>query len=126
MSEHNDQAAVFAWAALQEGRRPDLKLLYAIPNGAKLPWRRNQKGQRYSSEAMKLKAEGLRSGVPDTCLPVARKGFHGLYIEMKHGRNKPSDNQAWWMDQLTQQGYLAVACWGPQEAIDTLCEYLDL
>jgi hypothetical protein len=31
----------------------------------------------------KLKAEGVRAGVADLCLPAARRGYHGLYIEMK-------------------------------------------
>ncbi len=71
-----------------------------------------------------MKAEGLNSGVPDLCLPVARKGYNGLYIELKYGRNQPSERQVFWLDRLAAEGYLAVVCWGANEAIDTITEYL--
>jgi hypothetical protein len=116
MGEHDEQAAVITWATVMSGAYPELALLYAIPNGAALAgkhraWR-------------KLEAEGAKSGVPDLCLPVARHGYHGLYIELKFGSNKPSDKQAAWLDRLTEQGYLAVACWGADEAIETIGDYL--
>lgn len=126
MSEHAEQAAIFEWAQLLESRHPELSLLFAVPNGAKLPWRKNKAGQRYSPEAIRLKQEGLRPGVPDMCLPVARRGYYGLFIELKTGRNKPSDYQTWWLDRLAEQGYLACACWGAGEAIETISEYLEI
>jgi hypothetical protein len=125
-NEHEEQAAVVAWASNNEWLMPDLALLYAVPNGARLPWRKGKGGKRYSPEAMKLKAEGLKSGVPDLCLPVARGGYHGLYIEMKRGDNKPTENQTKMLDALAAQGYLAVVCYGHNDAIDTLSEYLQL
>jgi hypothetical protein len=105
---------------------PELRLLHAIPNGAKLPWLRDKRGQRFSPQAFKLKAEGLRSGVPDLCLPAPRKGYHGLYIELKHGDNKPTDDQVWWLDRLSEQGYLALVCWEADEAIEAIGEYLGI
>jgi hypothetical protein len=128
MAEHEEQAAVIQWAALMEGQMPELGLLYAIPNGAKLPYLhkkgRNGKTYRWSPEAEKLKEEGMRAGVPDLCLPVARKGFHGLYLELKYGDNKPSEKQAAYLDALAEQGYLAAVCWGAEECIETITEYL--
>ena len=26
-------------------------------------------------------------------LPVSRGGYHGLFIELKHGKNKPTENK---------------------------------
>lgn len=52
-----------------------------------------------------MRSEGLKSGVPDLCLPVARSGYHGLYIELKAGKNKPTDNQLAWLEVLEAQGY---------------------
>lgn len=124
MSEHDDQAAVIAWASAMQFLHPELCLLFAIPNGARMTWKLDEKGRRYSPGAQRAKQEGLRPGVPDLCLPIPRRGFHGLFIEMKHGRNKPSDVQATFLDALADQGYLAVVCWGPQDAIETIQDYL--
>jgi len=114
MSESSEQIALFQWAVYNEGKLPELKLLYAIPNG----------GKRYKTTAIRLKKEGVRSGVPDLCLPVARQSFHGLYIEMKIDRNKPSENQIWWINQLSRQGYKVKTCWGWVEAKGEIEAYL--
>lgn len=53
-----------------------------------------------------MKAAGVKPGVPDMFLPVAREGCHGLYIELKRrdgGRVSPE--QTAWMDALARQGY---------------------
>lgn len=126
MSEHDEQVKVMQWAGLKEFRYPELGLLHAIPNGAKLPWRRNRNGRRFSPEASKLKAEGLKAGVPDMSLPVARQGYHGLYVELKAGSNQPTDEQVWWLDRLAAQGFLAVVCRGAEDAIETIAEYLGI
>ena len=89
--------------------------MHAIPNG----------GQRNIVVATKLKAEGVKSGVPDVCLPLPRGGYHGLYLELKVGRNKATDNQAWWIDQLECQGYKALVVWGFAGARAAILEYLD-
>ena len=114
MSEHDEQVALFNWAMRQECIYPELELFHAIPNG----------GHRHKATAAKLKAEGVKAGVPDTFLPVARRGFHGLYIEMKFGGNKPTDSQRYWIDNLTDEGYCAVVCNGFMDAKDCLLWYL--
>ena len=71
-------------------------LIFAIPNG----------GQRNVIVAAKLKAEGVLSGVPDLCIPIAKKGYNGLYIELKNGKaGKVSDNQQTIMGKLQNEGY---------------------
>lgn len=59
-------------------------------------------------------------------LPVARGGYHGLYIELKVGSNKATALQKDWIKELTKQGYLAVVCYGWQEAAEQLVNYLEL
>lgn len=81
--------------------------IFAIPNG----------GSRNKIEAINLKRQGVKPGVPDLCIPVPRRCYHGLYIEMKYGNNKASDQQEEWIDLLTANGYLAKVCWGAGEAI---------
>lgn len=125
MSEHDDQARVIAWAELAKGTYPELDLLFSIPNGAKLPWRKDSQGRRYSPEARKLKAEGMRAGVPDLMLAVPRGPYHGLFIELKHDHNKPSEAQTLFMNALTAQGYYAVPVWEWEDAIRLIQNYLE-
>jgi len=115
-SEHEEQKALFYWASVMLHRYPELKLLHAIPNG----------GLRNKVVAAKLKAEGVKPGVPDVCLPIPRGGFHGLYIEMKIIKGyKISDDQDWWAVKLRDQGYKARLCRGCKEAIEVIEKYLD-
>ena len=115
-SEHLEQAALFEWAALMEGRLPHIERMFAVPNG----------GKRNISVARKMKAEGLKPGVPDIFLPVARGGYHGLFIEMKYRTNKPSDLQVKWLDYLASAGYCTAVCWGCDDAIETIQDYYSM
>ena len=116
MSEHSEQVAVIQWKNMLQNRYIELGLLFAVPNG----------GLRNRMVAIKLKAEGVQPGVPDLILPVARKGYHGLVIEMKFGKNKPTLEQIWWLDSLRAQGYLTAICHSADSAIRILCEYLTI
>ncbi len=113
-TEHQEQAALVTWARMTAPRLPELELLHAIPNG----------GWRHPATGKKLNAEGLKRGVPDLCLPVARHGYHGLYIEMKSQKGRVRKEQKWWLDELNDQGYLALACRGFDQAVDVITEYL--
>lgn len=115
MSEHDQQVALFNWAAYSRNRWPELDLLFAIPNG----------GLRNVRVAGKLKAEGVKSGVPDLFLPVSRRQYHGLFIELKFGKNKPSPQQNAWLDRLAGQGYCALAACGWEQAATILENYLE-
>ena len=126
MTEHSEQVTIIEWARRLEAQHPELGLLFAIPNGAKLPYVKDLRGRRYSPQAQKLKAEGLRAGVPDLCLPVPRQGFHGMFIELKVGRNKPSPEQVKYLDTLAEQGYYAAVCWGANEAILEIMAYMGI
>ena len=115
-NEAGAQETLFNWVGYQLGRYPELVLLYHIPNG----------GKRDAKTATNLKRQGVKAGVPDLHLPVARGGYHGLYIELKVGKNKQTDKQKEWQRELTKQGYLAVVCYGWEEAAKGLVEYLEL
>lgn len=114
--EANEQEALFRWARFARCTYPELDLLYHIPNG----------GSRNRLEAANLKRQGVKAGVPDLCLPVARGKYHGLYIEMKYGKNKTSDKQNEWISALTVQGYAAAVCYGWEEAQRLITKYLNL
>ena len=113
--ESAEQEALMDWANRASRKWPELALLYHIPNG----------GSRNEIEAAHLRRQGVKSGVPDLCLPVARGGCHGLYIELKRrqgGRVSPS--QSAWLMALNAQGYAAVVCCGLDEAIEAIEGYL--
>jgi hypothetical protein len=113
--ESQEQATLFEWARLMENRYPELRLMYHIPNG----------GLRNKPVAVTLTAQGVRRGVPDICLPVARHEFHGLYIELKRLKGgKVSQEQADWILLLKEQGYKAEVCYGFADAKNVLEEYL--
>ncbi len=115
-SEATEQERVIEWCGWRERQYPELKLIFHIPNG----------GSRNKLEAANLKRQGVKAGVPDLCLPAARCGFHGLYIEMKYGSNKTTDNQEEWLEALDFQGYKTAVCYGADEAIKVISEYLGI
>jgi hypothetical protein len=116
-TESEEQITLFQWATLQAKKYPELSLMFHIANG----------GSRSKAEAGRFKAEGVKAGVPDICLPVARGNFHGLFIELKRQKNShTSDYQKNWIQSLSEQGYLAVVCKGWFEASETIVRYLDL
>jgi len=114
-TESREQKTLFEWAKLMEGRWPELGLLYHIPN----------EGKRSRTTGARMRAEGLRSGVPDICLPVARGGHHGLYIELKRVKNsRVTKDQLEWISALVAQGYVAAVCRGCDEAISLITDYM--
>jgi hypothetical protein len=87
----------------------------AIPNG----------GYRSAITGARLKAEGVRVGIPDLFLAVPTRQAHGLWIEMKrqHG-GRISDAQKSSMAALEAQGYACTVCRGWAEARRSIVEYL--
>lgn len=122
MSESSHQQALFSWARAAAAARPELGLLYAIPNG----------GARSKATAGRLKAEGVRAGVPDVCLPLPRGAHAALYIELKRpaeaGRaaGRVSPEQRRWRDTLTAAGNLVLIAYGWLEARRFIEHYLAL
>lgn len=91
-------------------------LLFHIPNG----------GSRNMIEAVNLKRQGVKAGVPDLFLPYASKGYHGLFIEMKALRKgaKTSEEQDAWLSILENNGYKCNVCYGEKEALIALEDYI--
>ena len=113
-SEHEEQKTLFEWAAYHARQYPELYLLFAIPNG----------GLRSPKTGARLKAEGVKAGVPDLMLPVARGGYHGLFVEMKAGRGRATRVQRVWADMLAAEGYRVALCRGWEEAARVILAYL--
>ena len=113
--EAREQEALFRWAAYERGKWTELAAMYHIPNG----------GSRNKAEAARLKAQGVKAGVPDICLPAARGCYHGLYIELKRRNGgRVSEAQRGWIEYLENAGYCARVCHGWDEARETIEKYL--
>lgn len=111
-TEHAEQCAVIEWC----DQHPIAKHIFAIPNGS----------HKSPAAANKFKREGLRSGYPDLGLDVARRGYHGLRIELKRTKGSvTSDVQRIWGNFLRSQGYFWVLCFGAEDAISVIDWYLE-
>jgi hypothetical protein len=136
-TEHGHQCALFCWAALcgNDDVRQQLRMMFAIPNGGQ----RGDGTKRGAAIAGgKLKAEGVKDGVPDIMLPVAiclpNQGmpckYHGLFIELKRpksvGKRKgvERENQSDFARKLEENGYRCVVCYGWEDARDMILKYL--
>lgn len=90
-------------------------MLYHIPN----------EGKRSVAYGASLLRQGLKKGVPDICLPVARGEYHALYIELKRrSGGKVSESQSEWIKRLSEAGNKAVVCEGWEKAAAEIMEYL--
>lgn len=116
ISESQLQILIFDWCHLNRNRYPELELLFHIPNG----------GYRNIATAKRLKAEGVKSGVPDLLLPIARGGYHGLFLEVKTKGGVVSNNQKWWLNTLREQGYLASVAYSFDEVVEVIKKYLEM
>lgn len=114
--EHEIQAQFFRSAAFYAATTKDPRwhLLFAVPNG----------GHRHISVAKKLKAEGVKRGVPDVFLAVASAGCHGLFLEFKDATGSLRPEQKIWRSELTSQGYDWALVRTASEAIAVVEQYL--
>ena len=113
-TEDEEQIWLFSWAALNLARWPELELMHHIPNG----------GKRSKTEAARFKAMGVKRGVSDIFLPVARGGFHGLYIELKAKDGKVESAQKDWIEFVRKQGYYGAVCYGGDVAAELIQKYM--
>lgn len=90
--------------------------VFHIPNG----------GSRNEREAHNLKLQGVKAGVPDLCFPVPMGKYHGMYIEMKAGKNKTTQAQDEWLELLKNNGYMTAVCYGFDEAKAVIDKYFNL
>ena len=110
MTEHHEQVLLFRWMALY----PELECAFAIPNG----------GHRHKAVAAKLKAEGVKRGVPDIFIPIPRDEYHGLFIEMKAKKGSLSDAQRCYRSILSGYGYRVDVCKGFEAAQEVIRGYM--
>ena len=117
MSEAEHQIRLLQEVEALTPKYPELAMLYHAANGE----------YRNKATAGRLKAMGVNPGVPDVCLPVARCGYHGLYVELKSTRKgaRLTEAQKEWLDRLNANGYRAVCAFGWRVAMDEILNYLE-
>lgn len=115
-SEHDEQVHVIQWCELMANHDRDYGLIFSIPNG----------GQRNKVTAAKLKAEGVKPGVPDLFLPVPRGIYAGMFIEMKRRKGGHiSADQRKWITDLISHGYKCIVARGFDEAVECITAYME-
>jgi len=107
-TEDAEQQVVVQWLELH-------RLHYThVPNG----------GWRHVATARRLKALGVKAGVPDLLIferPPARPDAVGVAIEMKRAKGgRVSAEQQRWLAHLERQGWVVAVCQGAGEAVELL------
>lgn len=72
-----------------------------------------------------MKRQGMKPGVSDICLPYASGKYNNLYVELKVGNGKASDNQLKFVDMINSIGGKAVVVYGSEAAIELITAYLE-
>lgn len=92
------------------------KLLYTHPaNEAK----------RTTFERYKAKKMRMKPGVPDLLIFHPNDTFNGLAVELKVGKNKLSDYQEQWKEQLEKNGWYYWTCYDLDNFIALIKDYMD-
>lgn len=115
--EHDEQKRLMEWwAEFSALHGLPVIALFAIPNG----------GERNVIVATRMKAEGVRRGVPDLFLALPKGSYHGLFIELKKPKGgKVSEHQKEYIKFLNSQNYLCFVCHGFDEARKTITSYIE-
>lgn len=114
-TEHAEAVALMRVVRLHEPKYPSLRMLFAVPNG----------GDRNKIVAAKMKAEGVRPGVPDYLLPVSAPGYRGLAVELKSMTGYASKEQKQWIADLRAAGWKAEVCRGWEQAWSVIRSYVE-
>lgn len=121
--EHAEQCAVISWwHHYSKTKQLDHRLLVAVPNSQALLKFANNPAAFINY----MKAEGMRVGMLDLVLFVARGCFNGKIIEMKRKtKGVVSDEQREMLWLLSGQGYDTQICHGADEAIAAITQYIE-
>jgi len=115
-TESQEQIIFIQWCKRNAEKYPELDEIFAIPNG----------GKRHVVTASILKLEGVKPGIPDLFLPIQKKGYAGLFIEMKKLDGTLSVAQKKKIPKLKAQGYAVIVCKGAERAKSLIKSYLNI
>ena len=112
--EEDLQRVCVEYAEVMSLKHPILDYLFHPANGGKRP----------KGEAGKMKALGVKTGVPDLMLPFPSPNgrWQGMGLELKSPNGKMTDDQRRWLETAIDKGWLAGLVWDFQDFQD----YLDI
>jgi hypothetical protein len=108
--EHNMQVACVRWFKYEYPK----VVIMSIPNG----------GARNARVGAKLKAEGTLAGAPDLFIMSAKKGFHGLFVEMKTEIGVQQASQKEFEEKSREENYKYCVCRSFEQFTQIVEEYL--
>jgi len=110
LSEEAIHKAIMDWVRL----KPTIKkLVMHFPN----------EGKRTPSFGRLMKEMGMRAGVSDLFISMARHGYHGAWIELKTKQGVVSPAQVEFLEDMRQQGYYTVICRSIEDGIKVIERY---
>lgn len=116
-TEEQDLCVAFmAWVRLSSKLWPELEFIFHVPNG----------GGRSKREGGILKAMGVKPGVADYILPIARGGHPALWLEAKSKDGVLSPAQKDLFPKMAAQGMHIVVCYTLDQMIHAVTAYLTL
>lgn len=115
-TEHKIQSEYFKILKLNESKYPRLGFIFAIPNG----------GKRHIATAVKMKAEGVKRGVPDIFIPIPVRYYSGFFLEVKTEKGVLSEYQKSYKFYLESQNYKYCVCRSVQKLIYETGKYLEI
>lgn len=98
---------------------------YTYPRAFKVAHHIANEGKRSIAGGARLKAQGLKAGIPDIHIPIGLKGYHSLYIELKVPPNKLTDSQVSMKKNLELEGNLCYVCYSLDEAMKVTTDYME-
>lgn len=116
LTEHQIQSQYFKILSLNENKFPFLKYIFAIPNG----------GARHIAVAKKMKAEGVKRGVPDIFIPITVRTSPGMFLETKTSIGRQSPEQKEYEAFLVSELYMYAVCKSVEELLFETENYLNI
>lgn len=111
-TESNEQIAAMDWLRAQH---PAIAL-HTLHIG------NERKATYYAGYIMKRM--GVLKGASDLFMAWPSRGYHGLFIEVKSKIGRPSIEQKSFLQRMKDVGYRAEICYGAEEVINTMKEYI--
>ncbi len=112
--EHDIQAAYFDLVDREAARDWRYGMIYAVPNARKAS----------ISALLWYRAEGLRKGVLDVCIPIPTDLRPGARIEFKRPGGKLTPEQRMWADGFSKLGWAVAVHTDALEAFEWTKRYM--
>lgn len=112
--EEQLQRDCHSWNEAHITTYPLLEWMFHTPNG----------GKRTASEGGRLKAMGVKAGVPDLMLPFPSDYYAGVAIELKSPTGQLTDNQRKWLRRAAVSGWVVGVARTLEEHIDLWNEFM--